>query len=236
MGKDKKSLQRSRAKKKARTAARKKQQKQNQNRSSGILATIGFSRREIGEAPIHVAYVAAEIMETGFGHVIVARQLPDARIIAGFILLDVYCLGVKDARVAVLSPMEFEQTVAKHYQVTQLRAVDAAYTRKLVDGAIAYARDLGFEPHRDFRQAEPLLATIDASECTEEFVYGKDGKPFFVSGPFISVARSRQIIEQLQRRCGDGGFDYLVGLHGPPEGVEFDEDIDDELDDEGEED
>ena len=45
---------------------------------------------------------------------------------------------------------------------------------------------------------------------TETFPFGRDGKPFYVSGPNDSPTRIRRILDTLVKCVGEGGFDYLV--------------------------
>jgi len=51
---------------------------------------------------------------------------------------------------------------------------------------------------------------IDAGECTEEFTYGKDGKPYFFAGPYDSRSRCREILNILTSRLGADGFHYTI--------------------------
>src|SRR5262245_23564829 len=53
--------------------------------------------RLAGEAPLHGCLVPAGLFESGIGTVVVSRKLTDGRIVAAVFLLDVWCLGVKDA-------------------------------------------------------------------------------------------------------------------------------------------
>jgi hypothetical protein len=244
MGKDKRRLEQSRAKKKAREAARKKRKKQ--QAGGGRYVHLGCTRSELEHAPIHAAYVTGEIFSHGIGHSIIARKMPDGRIAAGFFLLDVYCLGVKDAFLTVRPPEDFEALLADRFPEPRLDSVSPAHARKLVDDAIAFARDLGFEPHRDYRDASVVLGDIDPSECTETFTFGKDGKPFYISGPYESEARIRYVIAQLHRRCGPDGSHFLVRSDDPalveepgPDDAIVDEDNEDweeEVEEDGDED
>ncbi|HKQ74867.1 MAG TPA: hypothetical protein VJ810_14330 [Blastocatellia bacterium] len=94
---------------------------------------------------------------------------------------------------------------------------------------------MGFEPHPDYKLPRKLLKDIDASECAVEFTCGKGGKPFFVSGPYDSEARSKQIIDTLQRRCGPDGYHFMMGL-SPDGGFLTGDEPDDWDDDEDDED
>lgn len=220
MAKDKKRILRNRAKKKARESARKARAKKSSGGASRF-AHMGCTRGELERSPIHAVYIGDGIFSQGIGHVVVARTLPDGRIAAGVFLVDVYCLGIKDAFLMVQSPLRFGETIEEIFHETEVKSVDPAYALKLLDGAIAYARDLGFEPHPDFRDASVVLGDITTTECDAEFTFGHEGKPFYISGPYHSEATARRIIAQLTTRCGPGGFHYLVGISDPDAASSF---------------
>lgn len=213
MAKDKRRMAQNRARKKARHTARKKREKQQSG--GGRFAHMGCTRGELERSPIHAIYVGNSVFAQGVGHAIIARKLPDGRIAAGVFLVDVYCLGIKNAFLMVQSPFEFEDTIQTKFDENDLKAVAPAYARKLIDDSIAYARELGFEPHPDFRDASVVLGNIDTGECSEEFTFGHEGKPFYVSGPNHSEAMARRIVTHLKHRCGPDGFHYLVGVGDP---------------------
>jgi hypothetical protein len=214
MAKDKRRMAQNRARKKAREAARKKRRHQ-QSGGGGRFAHMGCTRGELERSPVHAAYVGDSVSTQGIGHAIIARKLPDGRIAAGVFLVDIYCLGVKNAFLMVQSPFEFEDTIETRFEENDLKSVKPAYARKLIDDSIAYARDLGFKPHPDFRDASVVLGDIDPGECSETFTFGHKGKPFYISGPNHSEATARRIVAHLRNRCGPDGFHYMVGIGDP---------------------
>lgn len=76
--------------------------------------------------------------------------------------------------------------------------------RKLVEGAVQYAADLGLQPHADYRAARMIFGDIRTDECTEEFEYGKDGKPVFIMGPRDNPAECQRIFQAIENRIGSG--------------------------------
>ena len=67
-----------------------------------------------------------------------------------------------------------------------------ACVRKLIEGAVNYARALDFEPHRDYRLARKIFGDIKSEDCAVEYTYGHEGKPYYISGPNESQNRSKQ--------------------------------------------
>jgi hypothetical protein len=57
-------------------------------------------------------------------------------------------------------------------------------------------------PHPDYRQARLLLAGIDPALCTDTFTFGKDGKPFYISGPHDSPEKFKIITHKLSLASG----------------------------------
>src|SRR5262245_38696707 len=111
---------------------------------------------------------------------------------------------------------EYDQKTSGLQQET-FRVLHPTCARKLVEGAEAYARDLGFSPHPDYQRARRIFGDLDPTACPTHYTFGKDGKPFFMSGPYDTPARCRKIIDTLTRRCGPEGFHYTVAIGGPLE-------------------
>ena len=63
-----------------------------------------------------------------------------------------------------------------------------------------------------FAKAEALFGEIPMA--TKTFSFGKDGKPFFMSGPNDSRTRIRNIMDKLVKSVGPDGFDYIVNVDG----------------------
>lgn len=162
------------------------------------------------------AFRSARLFETGIGHVVVARFKLSGEAEVGVFLVDVYCLGVKDGFFSRVWGSEYEKDLlAEVFHNDEKLPLSPACARKLVEGAVAYARSLGFPPHEDYRMACRVLGGIDAEECTEPFTYGHKGKPFYIQGPNESERLATHIVEQLRQCRGDGNYDFLVAANGP---------------------
>ena len=215
-------MQRQHARKLARQGARRKERRRHQTQAGqSRFAYLGVTRSELERAPIHKTLVSDGIFTQGIGNVIVSRFLPDGRVAAGLFLVDSGCLGVKDAFFTVLSPGEFDDRFAVGLPGQNLESKPPAFARKLIEDSVAYARSIGIEPTQDYDEASVVLGDIDAAGCSETFTFGKDGKPFYVSGPNDTEERSRFIIATLKSHCGEGGFDYLVEVSDPEQDSEL---------------
>lgn len=165
-------------------------------------------------SPKHEAFFAENIFECGIGWVIAARfKANGQRVEVGIFCVDVGCLGVKKAFLEETIPEIYRSKILDHY-ASDHPMVPIAFccARKLVDGAVRYAERLGFGPHPDYKKAHRVFGGIQVEDCLEEFIFGRDGKPFYMRGPSETEARAKQIVLQLQKRCGEGNYHSVVPL------------------------
>jgi hypothetical protein len=164
--------------------------------------------------------------------VVVARESPRGEVGAAFFLVDLGALGVKDAFTHV-----FESTTEYHERLgvmsektTPLVPVDLDLAVKVVGDAVAYARKLGFAPHRDYLEAARYLEGAHPEASGAEVPLGYQGKPFYASGPHDNPTR---IINQLTKAVGEGNFHFIAPISPSSEVLLEDEDLgeDDDLED-----
>ena len=130
---------------------------------------LGWEFAEMANCPIHECLVPQGLFEEGIGNLIFSRRLPDGRIALGMFLLDVFCLGVKNAFSTTLSTTNYEQRIHDWRGPETLKPTPPACLRKLVEGGVAYARELGFNPHPDYAVTSQIFGDVDASACSTEF-------------------------------------------------------------------
>lgn len=146
---------------------------------------------------------------SGLGLVVVARSKGYNRLVVSTYLIDYWCLGVKD----VIPPRncndsQYKNLVRDSYFPFQqeYEEISLEEAQALVWGVVAYAKKLGFEPHRDFEQSKAHLGEL-TSEIDLKF--GNNGKPCYVEGPYDNATK---IISTLKKSVGEGNFDYLFGI------------------------
>jgi hypothetical protein len=131
--------------------------------------------------------------------------------VAGF-LLDVWCLGVKNALPPEpMTPNQLAEHRHAYFSAYEAYAqVPAELARALVFGAAAYARALGFDLEADFGAAAAALGE-PAGPCPIRF--GRDGKPFYVNGPYDDP---ETVVRTLRRAVGDDGFHCALAFPEQP--------------------
>ena len=157
------------------------------------------------------AFLHNEIWSKGMGSLVVARQKPAGTIDAGVFLLDVYCLGVKNAFYKIFSNKEFEEKfMPSCFPSGDFLRVELPYARKLIEDSVNYAKSLGFPPNRDYKKALKVLGGIKSSDSEETFTFGSNGRPLFIAGPTDTRQKINMIMKKLALTCGEGNYDYLL--------------------------
>lgn len=143
----------------------------------------------------------------GLANVLIVRQERASRVTACGFLVDVYCLGVKNAvgpvPMGTGSVEEFSRKFFSGFDDAPV-AVPVELAQAVVHGAVAYARGLGFEPHPDFGAAVAYLGTPAGASAIR---FGRDGQPFYISGPYDSP---RAVVQALEAAVGAGNYHYMV--------------------------
>lgn len=163
--------------------------------------------------------------ENGLTIVVVARRQPNDLLAYGVYLVDYYCLGVKStlAKTNVLPGRFYGEALPELLQGPSVE-IEPDLAHELIYGSIEFAARYGFHPPRDFKLSQSILDPPDAHPLTGTLEFGKDGKPFYVSGPRDNV---QAIMRQLTRTAGEGNFEFLAHLEELPEGLEPDDNMGD---------
>ena len=199
-----------------------KQKAKKKSTALGQFSPLGQQMVLAEKAPILHCCAADSLWDEGIGNVLISRAR-GAEVAFGMFLVDMYCLGVKNAFFNVVSRSDYDFKIFEQAFRGEHVDLSPECGRNLVEGAVRYARDLGFAPHRDYRQAKRIFGDIDATECQQQFVYGKDGQPMFIAGPDDGAMRCRQIIDTLAARCGPDGFHFT--MPGAAVGAYLDDDV-----------
>lgn len=150
--------------------------------------------------------------QSGMRTVFAIRQTRNGAVASVF-LIDMYCLGIKDAFFIKDFDME---SFRSRYAEAEMTTVSPEYALKLILDATAYAENIGFEPSSETGLCKLIFGNVDPTTCTEEFVFGRNGKPTYTNGPNDSPEKQRSILDTLQK-LGHGNFDFVLGDAGGPQ-------------------
>jgi len=149
------------AKKKQKKIEKKKKKRKFRKKSLGANLQSRNKASSYAKFPFHECLVPNGLFETGLGNIMVTRRTSDGSIAISAFIVDVYCLGVKNALSSVSSEHDYEHKIKSRiietHEDQQFENVHPACARKLIEGAISYAKELGFYPHRDYKDAKGIL-------------------------------------------------------------------------------
>lgn len=162
-----------------------------------------------GDFPVDQCLINPGWEEMGQARITVTRQQENGHLILGVYLVDTFCLGVKNAfcNAEMTTEQIQEELLPRQYFDHPPDDISLAYARAVIFGAIEYAKDLGFEPHPDFKLASHVLGTADLAEDCDIHFGGPEGKPLYVAGPDDD---KDAIVQKLSRRLGQEGFHYIL--------------------------
>lgn len=200
------------------------------------LKPENFVRKRARQYPLGKCYINNNWQESGMATVIVTRKMRNGDLIVGSYVVDVFCLGVKDTFFRINLPQfTFEEEFMPLFtdrMHLDMEEVEAPFAFNLIYGAVEYAEDLGFDPHKDFRITEYVLDDVEEIEYIE-IEFGKDGKPFYFSGPHDDVER---ILDTLNKNVGEDNYNFTAAMEDDLFGGEEDYYFEEEDDEDYEED
>ena len=211
--KDEHKRQKQLAKRNKRASEVRKEMQKNRNRSLVDLI------RESLRFPVRNCFEKGDQYTKSF---LLIRRLADGRLILFAVMVDLVCLGVKDAFVRTdVDPDWLARQTADSVEVSP------AYALKCILGGVKFAANYDFRPHPDFEQTMLGYAEADPNECKVEFEYGIDGKPCYIPGPFDDELFQDNTMRKLGA-LGFGGV-FSCSLGTDLDGEDFD-DFDEEED------
>ncbi len=192
-----------------------KQKKKRSLRKKILNTTKNISNNASSYAqfPIHECLIPTNLFETGLGNIVITRRISNDSIAVSAFITDVQCLGVKNALFHVMSHSEYENNFKQNMIESHQGAIENIHpscAKKIINGSVLYARQLGFSPHHDYNKSIGIFGDIDSNACSEKYEYGRNGKPFYIRGPNESMPQANKIVNKLLKKCGEGNFDYMI--------------------------
>lgn len=159
--------------------------------------------------PVDRCLINTDWKKTGLARIIVIRRHENERFIIGVYLVDIFCLGLKNAFCnAGLNEKTIKETlIPRCFMGDSFEEIDLGYVKEIIFGAIAYAQELGFDPHPDSKLARKVLGVAEIANQHGIRFGGPDGKPLFIAGPDDDA---RAIMRKLADRLGKDGFQFII--------------------------
>ncbi len=217
-------------KRRAKSAAKAKKRELRKRKQAALRA----SRDPIQGAhrlPLVGCFVNRGWRERHMASLIVFRDRGRGQLVVASALVDLGCLGVKDAWVR--TDMDFSEYERARRRLHSLddpgEPCDVELAVALLLAGKTYADELGFAPHLEWERVLQVLGPPGEGAVLPEIPCGEDGKPLYIAGPDDDI---RSILQHLERRLGLDGFNFIAPVgtfEGDDEGSVALENLLDEL-------
>ncbi len=173
-----------------------------------------YIRQKARTLPMFECLVNNDWEENRLANIIVARQHTNGNITAGMYLVDLNCLGVKDASYWFnISETQYTEILTRARGGMVLEGIPYALVHNIVFAALEFAEEYGFKPHKDFKSVAQYILEEDTDDIELiEIECGEEGKPAFISGPYDNAAKVARIIAQLEKTAGPGNYTFIDEL------------------------
>jgi hypothetical protein len=215
----------------------KKKHKRSQSKTPPKISPEKYIIEQGRKLPIYKCLINEIWQSAGMATIWIIRKRPNGLLIFGNYLVDLTCLGLKDTFYRFDFEEEELNDTLEILQETGQELVDCDFglAQNIIYGAIEFAEEIGFKPHKDFKITQYILEDIEEVDFME-IEFGVNGKPRYSAGPEDNV---KLILNTLNRTVGEGNYDYLTDRSPFLNNLDFDlrddedfvEDDDEENDD-----
>lgn len=158
--------------------------------------------------PLHEVLITADYQEKSLATVLVSRIKKNGDIINGIYLIDPLCLGLINTTYHIVDEDQFQicQEMINKENGIGLIAVDPNFVFNYIYGAIEFAEDCGFEPHKDFSVSQFILDDVESLEYAD-IEFGREGKPLYIAHNSENYEKNLNI---LDRTVGHGNYEFIL--------------------------
>lgn len=176
-----------------------------------MLTPENYIRQKSRTLPIYECWINNEWEETKKASITIARKHTNGNFTVGLFLVDLLCLGVKDAHFK-FNITEFEYKGLLEFADVEMgiEKIDYTLAHNIILAGLEFAEDYGFKPHKDFTSTMQYFLEEDSDDIELMNIECGDGdKPMFVRTPYDSDAEVIRIITQLEKTAGFGNFKFV---------------------------
>jgi len=163
-----------------------------------------YIRTRVRQLPVYECYINEQWKESGMANIIVARKHTNNNLTFGLYLVDLLCLGVKDTYYDFnVTNVDYEDLKNEYFGKQDIVKCDYVLAHNIIYGAVEFADEYGFKPHKDFAVSKYILEEDDENVELMEIEFGEDEKPCVV---VTTGNEQKQIIAQLDKTAGKGNY------------------------------
>jgi hypothetical protein len=185
--------------------------KKKQGKAVQMLSPDKYIRQKARTLPVYECKVNNNWAEAGLANLSIARKHTNGNLTMGFYMVDLKCLGVKDAHYHFnISEHQYREIIERFESHMQVETISYELAHNIVYAALEYAEDLGFAPHRDFTSVARYILEEDTDDIELiDIDCGAEGKPLYVRDEEDTDKQAKAIIAQLEKTAGPGNYDFI---------------------------
>ncbi|MCK6484258.1 MAG: hypothetical protein HUU22_11655 [Phycisphaerae bacterium] len=165
----------------SRRAERHRAKRMEKHRMMQRARSVSPYRRAAAQGEVTACYVNEHWRDNGMAAVFVLRGAPGRGMSMASYLVDIWCLGLKDAWGRLqYSRAEFDKVIERQLLTNALVRLDIETARRIVFGGIRFAKQNGFRLPHKYERWTAMLGPEPDPESLDMSIFGKDGKLFFV--------------------------------------------------------
>lgn len=186
----------------------------NKHQKQPLVSPEKYIRTRARTLPVGACYINDNWKESGFAAILVTRIHINGHVTHGAYMVDLLCLGVKDSFWNFnQNPLDFNELLDKHQQSYEsgirIRQVDYALVHNIIHGAIAFAEEFGFHPHKSFELTKHILEEDADRIALIDLEFGHKGKPLYISNPENPGEKAR-VLAHLKKHPGEGNYNFIT--------------------------
>lgn len=167
-----------------------------------------YIRTRARSLPLGKCYMLPDWESSGMTPVLVSRVHVTGQLTFASYLVDLLCLGIKDTFFDFNADPDDLQDIVRRGGLTE---VDYTTAHNVVYGAVDYAEEFGFKPHREWADTQYILEADTEAIPLMEVEFGEDGIPVYVAGPYDDPKMINRVLSTLERTAGSGNFKFYRG-------------------------
>ena len=135
--------------------------------------------------PFYECFINSDWKTHGLATITISKKMPSGKFIIAVYLVDILCLGVKNTFFNInFDSIQYNEFIERLKENSEGQDIcDISHAHNIIYGAIDFAEDAGFKPHKEFAITEYLLDPDLITDGIDEIEFGRDGKPLYIQGP-----------------------------------------------------
>ncbi len=173
------------------------------------LSPEKYIKTQARKLPIHECLINKDWKENGMCNILISRKHKNGNLTSGVYLVDLYCLGVKDAECAFnQTTSEYNEFKEEYFPEDLFEIIDYTLAHNIIHAGLEFASDYGFQPCKEFNLRAKYILEEDTEDIELiEIECGKDNKPFIMVSD-DNREEAKRAFSHLQSTVGPDGFFY----------------------------